>query len=192
MAEVHQEVVITKSITVRPKNSREIILKKCCCVVPLRTGCFILAYLYLVFTVGIGFFHIKESESLVVDTIIPKDPEEYPRFAIALLVFHCISMALVIIAIPLNIHLITELHSERRPFLVIYVKFQLANFALSLLAEVVTMALGSYWSATGIAGTSAAYFLYNYYYLIVVKSLYEKMGEAVTITLPEQTTCVVT
>ncbi|XP_045774068.1 uncharacterized protein LOC123873305 [Maniola jurtina] len=185
MAEVHQVVVVTERIKVKPKNSREIILKKCCCVVPLRTGCLILAYLYLIFTVGIGFVYIKELVSLVVNTIIPKAPEDYPRFTIGLLVFYSISMALALIAIPFNIHLISGLHSERRSFLVIYVKFQLTNFTLSIFVDVVTMAMGNYWSPAGAVVTMIAYFWYNLYYLIVVKSLYLKMGEAAN-NLPGQ------
>ncbi|XP_045774062.1 uncharacterized protein LOC123873300 [Maniola jurtina] len=184
--EIKQDAVVTKSIEVLEptKYSSEISLRKHSCCVTLRTGCLIFAYLYLVFTVGIGLFYIKELVTLVVYTIIPKVPVDYPRLTNALLVLISISIALALIAIPFTILLIIGLHSERRSFMIVYFTFQFTNFMLTLVVGIVTMTMGNYCTPTGIGISAVAYCWFHIYYLLVIKIQYDTMGE--TTDLPEQ------
>ncbi|XP_069360135.1 uncharacterized protein [Maniola hyperantus] len=150
------------------------VFNQCCFCVPLRTGCLILAYLYLVGTIATGAFSIAVVVSMVFN--MPRVPEHIRIMVIRILVLHAVNLVLVLISIPFNIFLLIGLHKERRSLVKLYVIFQLVYITLNVVLEIVRISLGHAHSVS---------YVFNVYYLLVLRSQYVKMGET-AYSLPGQ------
>nr|XP_034832809.1 uncharacterized protein LOC117989555 [Maniola hyperantus] len=145
MTDLQQDAVETKSIEAEKPTKTfvqkdKFVFNQCCFCVPLRTGCLILAYLYLVSSVVTGIFSIYGIVGIV--RIIPHIPGEYRHFVVTALVLNGINLVLNIIAMPFNILLLIGLHKERRIYVKLYVIFQSINLLIGVLLNIVTISLG--------------------------------------------------
>ncbi|XP_069360032.1 uncharacterized protein [Maniola hyperantus] len=179
MTDLQQDAVETKSIeaekptkTLERKN--KIVFNQCCFCVPLRTGCLILAYLFLVGTIVIAIFTIHALVGLVAWMLHASAGVNH--ILTIFLVLNAVTLVLAVIAIPFSILLLVGLHKERRSFVKNFIIFQLANIILTLLQNIVTFSLG-YMNIVGIV-IALAGLVFNIYFILMMTSHYVKMGEA--------------
>ncbi|XP_045774070.1 uncharacterized protein LOC123873307 [Maniola jurtina] len=178
MADLQQDAVEIKSIeTEKPTKTFEqkekFVFNQCCFCIPLRTGCLILAYLYLVSAVATAIFSIYGTVSIV--DIMSIVPVQYRHIVVTALVLNVINLILSITAIPFIILLLIGLHKERRIYVKVYVIFQLVNLLIGVLLNIVTIALGEahLWSIAIVLGG----IVFSTYFILVMRSQYIKMGE---------------
>ncbi|CAH2220413.1 jg14394, partial [Pararge aegeria aegeria] len=151
-----------------------LVFKNCCFCIPLKTGCLILGYFYLISSIvvllmtGFGLSFIVTMLHHVADAIKP--------LMITLVVLGSIILVLILIALPFNILLLIGLHKEKKNYIKIYLIFQLVFTILSILLRItgVILSMGGY--LTG-ALTTLVYAVINIYYLIVIRSYYLKMSK---------------
>ncbi|XP_069360126.1 uncharacterized protein [Maniola hyperantus] len=154
------------------------------CVIPLRTGCLILAYVFLGSNFAIGISSINTITRLV-NTMHLLSEEDH-HVGMTAIVLNAVTLVLAVIAIPFNILLLVGLHKERRRYLKVFIMFQLAYLMIGVLLNIVVSCLGPS-SIVGIVLTLVSFVL-NIYYILVMRSQYVKMGEAAN-SLPELDSC---
>ncbi|XP_045774063.1 uncharacterized protein LOC123873301 [Maniola jurtina] len=190
MVDSQQDAEATKSIGVlKPTNSgerrSEAVFNDCCCCIQLRKGCLILGYMSLVGNVVYGFAYIILIYIIASEIKSTSELLENHRSNTTFLMIYAIDLILALISIPFNILLLNGLHKERRRFVKIYIRFQLVMLVLDILRKLVAMIMMSEkLDLLTIAAVLIDLGL-NIYFLLVVRSQYEKMGEAAD-SLPGQ------
>ncbi|XP_026328078.1 uncharacterized protein LOC113236285 [Hyposmocoma kahamanoa] len=161
----------------------EALFTKCCCCIPLRTGCFILGYLNLVFNtfhtlalltlttyIGIsthGFDHFDSDGPHEVLNEVPNiESVEKPflnQIGVLLMVVLCANVAWLMI----NVACLVGLHKKRPGPIRIYVGFATGRLLLSLAGFVYLVMTSSATTHTIVAHSAdiglAAYFILVYY-----------------------------
>ncbi|XP_045774067.1 uncharacterized protein LOC123873304 [Maniola jurtina] len=173
-----QQKAEAKSIEVgKPTRTLErkdkFVFNQCCFCVPLRTGCLILAYLFLVGSIAIGIYSTLVVVSMVAN--MSRVPADFRHVLISILGLNSVTLVLVLISIPFNILLLVGLHKERRNFVKRYLIFQLVYIILSVILDIVRMSMGRAYLVSYII--ILVNLVFNIYYLLVLRSQYVKMGE---------------